>query len=83
MFGNVMRRQKEKPQVINDQNTKRRQKWDARVHLTRDLKQLNQHDELYQITLSKTPKNVILKKWYSPFFHPTISEKIKKLYRKQ
>ena len=54
---------------------KRLQKWDARVHLTRDLKQLNQHDELYQITLSKTSKNVIFQKWYSSFLYPNISEK--------
>ena len=37
------------------------QKWDARVHLTRDLKHLNQQDELYQITLSKWFKDVIFK----------------------
>ena len=53
---------------------KRLQKWDARVHLTRDLKQLNQHDELYQITLSKTPKNVIFQKWYSLFFYHKTSQ---------
>ena len=46
------------------------QKWDARVHLTRDLKHLNQHDELYQITWSKWLKNGILKKWVAPFFYP-------------
>ena len=51
------------------------QKWDARVHLTRDLKQLNQHDELYQITLSKTPKNVIFQKWDAPFFYPKLEKK--------
>ena len=46
------------------------QKWDARVHLTRDLKHLNQHDELYQITWSKWLKNVILEKWVAPCFYP-------------
>ena len=48
------------------------QKWDARVHLTRDLKHLNQRDELYLITWSKWLKNVILKKWGAPFFYPQI-----------
>ena len=51
-------------------------KWDARVHLTRDLKHLNPHDELYQITWSKTPKNDIFQKWDASFFYPKILTKM-------
>ena len=51
-------------------------KWDARVHLTRDLKHLNPHDELYQITWSKGLKNVIFQKWGARFFYP---QNLKKL----
>ena len=53
------------------------QKWDARVHLTRDLKHMNAHDELYQITLLKTSKNVIFEKCHAPFFYPQIGKKWK------
>ena len=45
-------------------------KWDARVHLTRDSKHLNPHDELYQITWFKGLKNVIFQKRGAPFFYP-------------
>ena len=53
------------------------QKWDARVHLTRDLKHMNPHDELYQITLLKTSKNVIFEKCHAPFFYPKFDKKMK------
>ena len=55
--------------------TKRLQKWDARVLLTRDLKHPNQHNELYQITYTKPPKNVIFLKWGASFFYPKINTK--------
>ena len=58
------------------QKTKVLQNWDARVHLTRDLKRLNQHDELYLITWSKWLKNGILKKWVAPFVYPQIFKKM-------
>ena len=58
------------------------QKWDARVHLTRDLKHLNPHDELYLITWLKRLKNVILKKWVAPFFYPQILKKCQKMKNK-
>ena len=48
--------------TFNEQKHQKRtilQKWDARVHWTRDLKHLNPHDELYQITWSKWLKNGI------------------------
>ena len=54
------------------------QKWDARVHLTRDLKHMNPHDELYQITLLKTSKNVIVEKCHALFFYPKIDKTNKK-----
>ena len=53
------------------------QKWDARVHLTRDLKHMNPHDELYQITLLKTSKNVILKNAMLHCSTPKIEKKWK------
>ena len=53
------------------------QKWDARVHLTRDLKHMNPHDELYQITLLKTSKNVIFEKCDAPFFYPKFDKNMK------
>jgi hypothetical protein len=64
------------------QKLKRLQTWDARVHLTRDLKLLNQHDELYQITLSKKPKNVIFQEWGAPFFYPKKLKNIQNIFNK-
>ena len=45
--------------------------------MTRDLKHMNPHDEPYQITLSKTSKNVIFEKCHAPFFYPKIDKKMK------
>ena len=53
------------------------QKWDARVHLTRDLKHMNPCNELYQIRGSKSLKNVIFQKWGASFFYPKKLKKIK------
>ena len=46
--------------------------------MTRDLKHMNPHDELYQITLLKTSKNVIFEKCHAPFFYPKIDKKMEK-----
>ena len=59
----------------NVKKQKMLQKWDARVHLTRDLKHSNPHDELYKISLTKTPKNVIFQTLGAPFFYPKFEKK--------
>ena len=59
------------------------QKWDARVHLTRDLKHLNPHDELYQITWSNTPNNVIFQNWGASFVYPQILKKVSCFEKKE
>ena len=43
--------------------------------MTRDLKHLIQHDELYQMQGTKTPKNVIFQKRGAPFLYPKTVEK--------
>ena len=74
-LGNVMRRQKSEASSHKRSKYKKASKMGCKVHLTRDLKQLNQQNELYQITLSKTPKNVIFQKWDAPFFYPKLEKK--------
>ena len=70
-----MRSQKSEAQKAkHDQKAKRIQKWDARVLLTGDLKHLNPHDELYQITWSKKSKDVIFENWGASFSYPKILE---------